>query len=77
MLQTVFSYTLYTSHSYSNKWLCYHAGHEHTRDRTHVFPQRMEISIVLYCILASLSALGILTAIAFLFFIIIQHCSRR
>ncbi|KAL7887093.1 hypothetical protein AOLI_G00048140 [Acnodon oligacanthus] len=51
-------------------------GHEHTRDHTHVYPQRMEISMVLYSILASISVLGILMTIVFLFFNI-QNCNHR
>uniref|UniRef100_A0A8B9LKZ3 Gamma-aminobutyric acid type B receptor subunit 2 n=1 Tax=Astyanax mexicanus TaxID=7994 RepID=A0A8B9LKZ3_ASTMX len=51
-------------------------GHEYTRDHTHIYPQRMEINIILYSILASISALGILMSIACLFFIILNHGHR-
>ncbi|XP_072536021.1 gamma-aminobutyric acid type B receptor subunit 2 [Salminus brasiliensis] len=45
-------------------------GHEHTKDRTHIYPQRMQINLLLYSILASISIFGILVSIALLFFII-------
>ncbi|KAI4896892.1 hypothetical protein NFI96_031593 [Prochilodus magdalenae] len=51
-------------------------GEERTRDHTQVYPQRMEISMVLYSILASITVLGILMAIVFLIFNI-QYRNHR
>lgn len=48
-------------------------GDKPTKDRTHVYPQRKRISILLYGIVAFLSFLGIFTACSLLVFSVKHH----